>query len=172
MENNKLTPGKNVPYEINVVIEIPAYSPPVKYEVDKDTGALFVNRFMATAMRYPCNYGYIPGTLADDGDPLDVVVISPFSLFNGVVIRSRPIGLLKMQDESGEDSKVIAVPHSDLTDLYSDVKTHEDLPRSQLYTIRHFFEHYKDLEPGKWVEVDGWVGLEDTYKEINDSLVK
>lgn len=166
MANNKISPGKNLPHSINVVIEIPAHSDPVKYEEDKDTGLLVVNRFMATAMRYPCNYGYIPQTLSEDGDPVDVLVITPFPLFSHSVIACRPIGMLEMEDEAGNDNKILAVPNGELTDLYKHVETPENLPKSIRHSIRHFFEHYKDLEEGKWVKVEGWCDTEAAYAEI------
>ena len=126
---------------------------PIKYEVDKETGAVFVDRFMSTAMHYPCNYGYIPHTLSDDGDPCDVLVLSPVPLITGVVVRCRPIGMLKMDDEAGGDSKILAVPIDKLSSLYRDVQSPRDLPEITTRQIAHFFEHYKDLEPGKWVRV-------------------
>ncbi|NQD35418.1 inorganic diphosphatase [Permianibacter sp. IMCC34836] len=162
--------GKKVPDEINVIIEISAHSEPIKYEVDKETGAIFVDRFMATAMHYPCNYGYIPGTISDDGDPADVLVVTPFALQAGVVIRCRPVGVLKMDDEAGGDAKLLAVPVSKLTPLYDDVKSHEDLPLLLRQQIQHFFEHYKDLEKGKWVKVTGWEGADAARAEIVASL--
>ncbi len=166
----KVSSGRNVPNDINVIIEIPAYSDPVKYEVDKETGALFVDRFMGTAMQYPCNYGYIPHTLSEDGDPADVLVIAPWKLLSGAVVRCRPIGLLKMTDEAGSDCKIIAVPHDKLTPLYSKVDSFRDIPDSQLAQIAHFFEHYKDLEPGKWVRIDGWCDGEEAKQEIIGSI--
>lgn len=166
----KVTSGKSVPGDINVVIEIPAYSDPVKYEVDKETGALFVDRFMGTAMQYPCNYGYIPHTLSEDGDPLDVLVIAPWKLLSSSVVRCRPIGILKMLDEAGGDSKLIAVPHDKLTPLYSKVNSFRDIPEATLAQIAHFFEHYKDLEPGKWVKIEGWSDAEDAKAEIRASI--
>lgn len=162
--------GKNVPEEINVVIEIPANSDPVKYEVDKKSGALFVDRFMTTAMHYPCNYGYVPHTLAEDGDPADVLVLAPFPLLSGSVIRCRPVGVLAMTDEAGPDSKIIAVPIDKLSIMYRDVKEPADLSDSLLKTISHFFEHYKDLEPNKWVKVNGWHGSAQAKKEILESV--
>ena len=162
--------GKKVPDEVNVVIEIPAHADPIKYEVDKETGAIFVDRFMATAMHYPCNYGYVPNTISDDGDPVDVLVVTPFPLQAGVVIRCRPVGMLKMDDEAGGDAKLLAVPVSKLTPLYDDVKTHEDLPQLLRHQIQHFFEHYKDLEKGKWVKVQGWHGPDAAREEIVVSL--
>jgi len=165
-----ISPGDNIPENINVVIEIPAYSDPVKYEVDKDSGALFVDRFMATAMHYPCNYGYVPNTLCEDGDPLDVLVVAPFPLLSGSVINCRPVGLLKMTDEKGPDSKLLAVPGNKVSNAYTKVNTYEDLPESLIHSIAHFFEHYKDLEPNKWVNVDGWHDIDAAKTEILDSV--
>lgn len=166
MSINDIPAGKNLPDEINVIIEIPANSDPVKYEVDKDTGALLVDRFMATAMFYPCNYGYIPNTLSEDGDPLDVLVPTPYPLINGAVIKCRPVGVLKMEDESGIDAKLIAVPVDKLSVIYRDVKEATDLPALLLQQIEHFFEHYKDLEKGKWVKVQGWADAAEAKAEI------
>lgn len=149
-------PGDKAPDEINVVVEIPANTGPVKYEVDKATGTVFVDRFMATSMYYPCNYGYVPHSLADDGDPLDVMVVTPHPLIAGTVICCRPVGVLEMEDEAGDDAKVVAVPISKVARIYDGVKTAEDLPEGLVHTIEHFFTHYKDLEPGKWVKVRGW----------------
>ncbi len=162
--------GNNIPHDINVIIEIPAYSDPVKYEVDKETGALFVDRFMGTAMQYPCNYGYVPHTLSEDGDPVDVLVIAPWKLIPGSVVRCRPIGMLQMSDESGIDAKVLAVPVDKLTPLYRTVDSFRDVPESQLAQIAHFFEHYKDLEPGKWVKVESWLGPEEAKQEITSGI--
>lgn len=170
MNLDKISAGKDVPNEINVVIEIPANGAPVKYEVDKDSGALLVDRFMATAMFYPCNYGFVPHTLSDDGDPVDVLVATPTPLMSGSVIRCRPVGMLKMQDEAGEDAKILAVPVDKLSPLYADVRTPQDLPALLLEQIQHFFEHYKDLEKGKWVKVEGWVGADEARQEITASI--
>ncbi|MGC4403984.1 inorganic diphosphatase [Methyloversatilis sp. MC4-4] len=158
--------GKDLPNDFNVVIEIPMHSDPVKYEVDKESGAVFVDRFMSTAMHYPCNYGYIPHTIAGDGDPVDVLVMSQFALPPGVVVRCRPIGMLKMVDEAGEDAKLLAVPVDKLTPMYRSVQSPRDLPQILLDQISHFFEHYKDLEPGKFVKVQGWADIEEAKKEI------
>jgi inorganic pyrophosphatase len=166
MSINDIPAGKNIPDEINVIIEIPANSDPVKYEVDKDTGALMVDRFMATAMFYPCNYGYIPNTLSEDGDPLDVLVPTPYPLINGAVIKCRPVGVLKMEDESGIDAKLIAVPVDNLSFIYRDVNEATDLSPLLLQQIEHFFEHYKDLEKGKWVKVQGWADAAEAKAEI------
>jgi inorganic pyrophosphatase len=164
--------GRDVPHEINVIIEIPMRGEPVKYEVDKESGALFVDRFMSTAMFYPTNYGYIPQTLSEDGDPVDVLVVTPVPLVSGSVIRSRVVGMLKMTDESGVDAKLLAVPVDKLSKLYRDIKTYKDLPESLLNSIEHFFQHYKDLEEGKWVTVNGWEGPEAAYREIQASVAR
>jgi inorganic pyrophosphatase len=156
MNLERVTAGRDVPNDVNVIIEIPMLADPVKYEVDKATGAMFVDRFMSTAMHYPCNYGYVPRTLSGDGDPVDVLVLSPLPLITGVVVRCRPIGMLRMKDEAGEDTKLLAVPIDKLTSHYRSVRSPRDVPESQLAAIRHFFEHYKDLEPGKWVKIAGW----------------
>lgn len=170
MKEELLTAGQEPPKDVNVVIEIPMRSAPVKYELDKDTGALFVDRFLSTAMYYPCNYGYIPKTLCDDGDPADVLVIAPYGLNPGSVVRCRPIGLLKMTDEAGGDAKILAVPHRKLSQDYIHVKSPADVSVGLLDTIAHFFEHYKDLEPNKWVKIDGWVGPEEAEAEILRSI--
>lgn len=170
MSLRKIGPGDNVPDSINVIIEIPSHSDPVKYEVDKDSGALFVDRFMATAMYYPANYGYIPQTLSEDGDPVDVLVVTPVPLVSGSVIKCRPIGLLKMTDESGIDAKILAVPVQKVSALYNKVNSPEDVSPHLLESITHFFEHYKDLEPGKWVKVDGWHDAKAAKSEILASI--
>ncbi|MGD8998796.1 MAG: inorganic diphosphatase [Granulosicoccaceae bacterium] len=172
MNLDRVDSGSNVPEDINVIIEIPAHSDPVKYEVDKKTGAMFVDRFMNTAMHYPCNYGYVPHTLSEDGDPVDVLVVTPVPLISGSVIRCRPIGVLKMTDESGPDAKVLAVPIDKLCTSYRPVKTHEDMPEMLLAQISHFFEHYKDLEANKWVKLEGWAGPDDAKQEILDSIAR
>jgi inorganic pyrophosphatase len=163
---DRVPSGKDLPNDFNVVIEIPMHSEPIKYEVDKESGAIFVDRFMSTAMHYPCNYGYIPHTIAGDGDPVDVLVMSQFALPPGVVVRCRPIGMLKMTDEAGEDAKLLAVPVDKLTPMYRSVTSPRDLPQIVLDQIAHFFEHYKDLEPGKFVKVHGWGDVEDAKREI------
>lgn len=170
MSLDQVPSGKSLPEDINVIIEIPLNGDPIKYEVDKDTGAIFVDRMLGTAMHYPCNYGYVPHTLCGDGDPVDVLVVMPLALIPGSVIRCRPIGVLKMTDESGEDAKIVAVPVDKVTPLYSKVDSVRDLPEITLNQISHFFEHYKDLETGKWVRIDGWEGPEAARKEITDSV--
>ena len=169
MNLDRVGSGKNLPDDINVIIEIPSHSEPVKYEVDKETGALFVDRFMNTAMFYPCNYGYIPHTLSDDGDPVDVLVMSPYALISGSVVQCRPVGMLKMTDESGEDAKVVAVPHDVMYDEIQDIG---DISTRKLDRLAHFFEHYKDLEKNKWVKLGGWVGKEEAKIEIMESLAR
>jgi inorganic pyrophosphatase len=170
MPYDRLESGRDLPNDLNVVIEIPADSDPVKYEVDKESGALMVDRFMGTAMHYPCNYGYVPHTLSLDGDPVDVLVVTPYPLISGSVIRCRPVGMLRMTDESGTDAKLLAVPVDALTSLYRSVDTVRDMPPSLLDQIAHFFEHYKDLEPGKWVHIDGWVGVEAARQEVMEGV--
>ncbi|WP_116963139.1 inorganic diphosphatase [Fastidiosibacter lacustris] len=162
--------GKDAPNDINVVIEIPAYNEPVKYEFDKDANMLIVDRFMSTTMQYPCNYGFVPNTLSEDGDPVDVLVVAPVALRPGVIINCRPVGVLKMADESGVDAKIIAVPSSKLTKIYDDVREVTDLSKLLLDQIKHFFEHYKDLEPNKWVKVDGFEGVDSAKADIKASI--
>jgi inorganic pyrophosphatase len=169
MNLDKIPAGKDLPNDINVIIEIPAHGSPVKYELDKDSGALMVDRFMNAAMFYPCNYGFVPHTLSEDGDPVDVLVLTPVPVMSGAVIRCRPVGMLKMTDEAGPDAKVLAVPVDKLHTQYSHVKGPEDLPRELLAQISHFFEHYKELEPNKWVKVDEWVGVEEAKAELSAS---
>jgi inorganic pyrophosphatase len=166
MNLDRVTSGHDLPDDFNVIVEIPMNADPIKYEVDKETGAMFVDRFMSTAMHYPCNYGYIPHTLSGDGDPVDVLVLSPVPLITGVVVRCRPVGMLRLTDESGGDEKVLAVPVDKLCSLYRKIKSPQDLPELVLSQIAHFFEHYKDLEPGKWVRVGRWAGPRQAKKEI------
>ena len=170
MSLSKVTPGKNAPDTFNVIIEIPMNADPVKYEVDKESGAIFVDRFMSTSMHYPTNYGYVPQTISGDGDPVDVLVITPVPLIPGVVVTCRPIGILKMTDEAGEDGKVLAVPTDKILSIYTQWQKPEDLNPLRLKTIAHFFEHYKDLEEGKWVKINGWEGPESAKKEIRDGI--
>jgi inorganic pyrophosphatase len=166
MSISNVPPGDQLPHEFNVIIEIPMNADPIKYEVDKESGALFVDRFMMTAMHYPANYGYVPQTVADDDDPVDVLVHTPFPLLPGVVVRCRAVGLLRMEDEAGGDAKVLAVPTDDICPLFIHWRTIEDVPEMRLKQIQHFFEHYKDLEAGKWVRVVGWSGVEAAHQEI------
>lgn len=167
MDISKLSIGHAPPQDINVVIEIPQGSA-VKYEVDKESGAMVVDRFLFTAMAYPAAYGFIPGTLAEDGDPADALVLTPAPVIPGAVIRCRPIGMLNMEDEKGPDEKIVCVPHDKVHTQFSTIKTVDELPEITRQAIQHFFETYKDLEKGKWVKVTGWVGP----KEAEAAIVK
>ena len=169
MALKSVSAGKNSPEEFNVIVEIPAHSDPIKYEVDKNSGALFVDRFMMTSMHYPCNYGYVPETVSDDGDPVDVLVITPFPVAMGAVVPCRAIGVLKMEDEAGQDAKLLAVPIDRVLPIYKHWSKPDDIAPERLHQIQHFFEHYKDLEKGKWVKVQGWEGPESAKQEIIDS---
>jgi len=170
MNLDRVGPGRNPPEDINVIIEIPLRGDPVKYELDKETGALFVDRFLNTSMFYPCNYGYIPRTLSKDGDPVDVLIATPMPLIHGAVIRCRPVGLLEMTDEAGDDSKILAVPLDSVSKFHHNVNSPEDVQPAFLNLISHFFEHYKDLEPNKWVKVGGWRDSEAAKDEIRASM--
>ena len=170
MDLSKVPVGRNAPYELNVFIEIPMGGNPVKYELDKDSGAMFVDRFLHTAMYYPCNYGFIPHTLSDDGDPVDVAVLGQMPVQPGVIIRSRPIGVLIMEDESGIDEKILAVPVDDLHPYYGDISSYRDIREVHLNQIEHFFEHYKDLERGKWVKVQRWGEAEEAFDLIREGI--
>jgi inorganic pyrophosphatase len=172
MNLERVTAGRDVPHDVNVIIEIPMNADPVKYEVDKRTGAVFVDRFMSTAMHYPCNYGYVPHTLSGDGDPVDVLVLSPFPLITGVVVRCRPVGMLRMKDEAGEDTKLLAVPIDRLTSQYRGIRSPRDLPGARLAAITHFFEHYKDLEPEKWVRVGNWQDADEAHRLIREAIAR
>lgn len=169
MSLNNVPAGKELPDDFYVVIEIPQNHDPIKYEVDKDTGCLFVDRFMSAPMFYPCNYGYINNTLSLDGDPVDVLVPSAYPLQPGSVIRCRPVGVLKMTDESGEDAKVFAVPHTKISKEYDHMQNVDDIPALMQAQIQQFFERYKDLESGKWVKVDGWADVQAAREEILSS---
>ncbi len=166
----KVNSGRDVPNDVNVIIEIPMSGQPVKYEVDKDSGVLFVDRFLSTSMLYPTNYGYIPQTLSEDGDPVDVLVVTPVPVVCGSVVRSRVVGMMKMTDESGVDAKLLAVPISKNCRLYDNILSYQDFPQSFLLTLEHFFKHYKDLEEGKWVQVDGWENKDAAHQEIMNSI--
>jgi inorganic pyrophosphatase len=170
MNLDRVPSGQDIPDNVNVIIEIPAHSDPVKYEVDKLTGAMFVDRFLDTAMHYPCNYGYIPHTLSEDGDPVDVLVVTPVPLISGSVIQCRPISILNMADEAGPDAKILAVPVDRLSTHYRTVKSLDDLPPELPASIAHFFAHYKDLEPNKWVRIEGWDDTEAARSEILTSI--
>ncbi|MFQ5544623.1 MAG: inorganic diphosphatase [Acidiferrobacterales bacterium] len=167
---DKIPVGKNPPWDVNVIIEIPIGGDPVKYEVDKHSGAMFVDRMMHTAMFYPCNYGFIPHTLSEDGDPIDVLVIGRVPIIAGAVMRSRPIGALFMEDESGPDEKILAVPHDKLHPYYHDVTSYRDIPDILRDQIAHFFAHYKDLEIDKWVKIERWGEPEEASKIITEAV--
>jgi inorganic pyrophosphatase len=170
MSYSKVPIGRDVPNDIYVVIEIPANAAPIKYEIDKESEELFVDRFIGTGMSYPVNYGYIPHTLSEDGDPLDVLVVTPYPVQAGSVIRARVVGKLNMEDEAGVDTKLIAVPHDKLTPLYKHVQEYTDLPELLLAQIKHFFEHYKALEPGKWVKLTGWGSADEARADVLKSI--
>jgi inorganic pyrophosphatase len=170
MDITKIPPGKNPPEEINVVIEVPLRSDPVKYEFEKKSGAIFVDRYLYTSMFYPANYGFIPNTLYDDGDPVDVLVVGRMPLISGCVVASRPIGVLELEDDGGHDEKLLAVPVSKVSSLYDDTRNYTDLPEMELQRIQHFFEHYKDLEPNKWTRVGSWLGVDEARRIVNKSI--
>jgi inorganic pyrophosphatase len=170
MRINAISTGINPPHDVNVIIEVPVGGDPIKYEMDKDAGTLVVDRFLYTAMRYPGNYGFIPHTLSDDGDPCDVLVANTHAIVPGAVMSVRPLGVLLMEDEAGGDEKIIAVPSSKLTQHYERVRSYGDLPDITLQQIQHFFEHYKDLEPGKWVKVQGWGNAGEAKALIADAI--
>lgn len=172
MNVNAITPGQNPPWDLNVIIEIPVGGEPVKYEVDKASGALFVDRFLHTAMYYPCNYGFVPHTLADDGDPVDVLVAGRNPVIPGAVVRVRPIGVLILEDEAGMDEKILSVPVDALHPYYSGVSSFRDLPQILLDQIQHFFQHYKDLEKDKWVKVQGWAEADEACRLIEAAIVR
>ncbi|MBP1357106.1 MAG: inorganic diphosphatase [Sulfolobus sp.] len=165
----KLGPGKKAPDEINVLIEIPLGSN-IKYEYDEEEGIVKVDRVLYTSMFYPFNYGFVPGTLEEDGDPIDVLVISDYTLYPGTVIEARPVGILYMRDEEGEDAKIVAVPKDKIDPTYSTIKDIIDVPQAIKNKINHFFEHYKELEPGKWVKVSGWGGVNEAKARINEAI--
>lgn len=170
MDLKHISTGENPPHDINVVIEIPVGGSPVKYEIDKDSGALFVDRFLHTAMYYPCNYGFVPHTLSADGDPCDVLVVSQVPVVPGCVIRSRPVGVLLMEDEKGGDEKILAVPVDALHPFYTGVKSYRDLPQILCEQIAHFFAHYKDLEKDKWVKIIGWADADEAARQITAGI--
>ncbi|MBN8543525.1 MAG: inorganic diphosphatase [Alphaproteobacteria bacterium] len=170
MDVSKISIGQNPPDDVHVIIEVPMGSEPIKYELDKDSGAVFVDRFLHTAMTYPCNYGFIPHTLADDGDPVDVLVVGRRALMPGCVVAVRPIGVLIMEDDKGMDEKILCVPVSRLHPFFDEVNEYTDLPKILLDQIRHFFEHYKDLEEGKWVKVQGWGDKQTARKLIEAGI--
>ncbi len=170
MNIDKIPAGQNPPWDVNVIIEVPIGADPVKYELDKDSGAIFVDRFLHTAMFYPCNYGFIPHTLADDGDPVDVLVVGRVPVIPGAVLRARPVGMLVMTDEKGLDEKVLSVPVDELHPFHENVSHYRDLPKILLDQIGHFFGHYKDLEPNKWVKIERWADPDEAYRMIERAI--
>ena len=170
MRIDAISTGTNPPEDINVIVEVPVGGEPIKYELDKASGTLFVDRFLYTPMRYPGNYGFIPHTLSADGDPIDVLVCNTRAIAPGAVISCRPVGVLVMEDDGGGDEKIIAVPSTRLTQRYASVQTYADLPSITLEQIQHFFEHYKDLEPEKWVRIDHWGDASEACKLIVDAI--
>jgi inorganic pyrophosphatase len=172
MRLDAIAVGQDPPHDINVIIEVPVGGEPIKYEMDKASGTLFVDRFLYTPMRYPGNYGFVPHTLSADGDPIDVLVCNTRALIPGAVINCRPVGVLVMQDEGGGDEKILAVPSSKLTRRYDKIANYSDLPAISLEQIEHFFAHYKDLEPGKWVKIDHWGDKDEAQKLISEAIAR
>ncbi len=170
MDINKIPVGINPPEDVNVIIEVSRLADPVKYELDKDSGAMFVDRFLHTAMHYPCNYGFVPHTLSDDGDPVDILLLGRLPVIPGAVVRARPVGVLRMEDEAGMDEKVLCVPHPKLKSVYSDIQDIKDVSDHDLNRLEHFFAHYKDLEKGKWVKILGWEGAESAKSVIVEAI--
>ena len=170
MDITKIPVGENPPYDINVIIEVPIGADPVKYELDKDSGAMYVDRFLHTAMFYPANYGFIPHTLCGDGDPTDVLVVSNLPVVPGAVVRSRPVGVMIMEDEAGMDEKIIAVPHDTLHPYYNNISSYRDLRQVLLEQIAHFFSHYKDLEKDKWAKINRWGEAGEAHKLIEEAI--
>jgi len=170
MRIDAISIGRNPPQDVNVIIEVPIGGEPIKYELDKEAGTLVVDRFLYTAMRYPGNYGFIPHTLSGDGDPCDVLVANTRAIVPGAVMNVRPVGVLVMEDNAGEDEKIIAVPSRHLTQRYDRIASYTDLPDITIRQIEHFFQHYKDLEPGKWVRIVRWGGPEDAHVLIRDAI--
>ena len=170
MRLDEIPVGEKPPYEVNTIIEVPLGGEPVKYEMDKASGAMFVDRFLHTSMRYPCNYGFVPHTLADDGDPIDMLVAGRSPVIPGAVVRTRPVGVLIMNDEAGEDEKLLGVPVDALSPYYRNISSYRDLPQILIQQIQHFFQHYKDLEEGKWVEIVRWGSAEEALDRIRQSI--
>lgn len=170
MRIDAISLGNNPPEDINVIVEVPLGGQPIKYEMDKNAGTLIVDRFLYTPMTYPGNYGFVPHTLSDDGDPIDVLICNTRPLIPGCVINARPIGVLIMEDNAGEDEKILAVPSPALTKRYDNIKEYSDIPEITLQQIQHFFEHYKDLEPGKWVKIGDWMGSSDAKRMIMEAI--
>jgi inorganic pyrophosphatase len=172
MNLNAIKVGENPPEDVNVVVEVAIGGEPIKYEMHKEAGTLVVDRFLYTPMRYPGNYGFVPHTLSEDGDPIDVLVANTRPIVPGAVINVRPVGVLRMTDESGGDEKIIAVPVQKLTQRYVNVRNYSDLPKITLEQIQHFFEHYKDLETGKWVRIEGWGDVDEAKELVNAAIMR
>ena len=172
MDISKILTGQNPPDDINVLVEVPLGGHPIKYEIDKESGAMFVDRYLYTEMRYPCNYGFVPHTLSLDGDPIDVMVVGNRPLVPGSVVRARPVGVLMMTDDKGDDEKILAVPHPKLTPYYDKIATYHDLPKILVDKIAHFFEHYKDLETEKWTRIEGWFGVDKARELISAAIIR
>ena len=172
MDISRIPVGANPPWEVNVIVEVPLGGVPVKYEIDKASGAMFVDRFLHTAMHYPCNYGFVPHTLSDDGDPVDMLIAGRVPVIPGAVVRARPIGVLIMEDEKGQDEKVLSVPVDDLHPFYTNVGSYRNLPKILLEQIAHFFNHYKDLEEGKWVEIKRWGDPDEACRMIEQAIAR
>lgn len=172
MDLRKIPVGDNPPWSVNVIVEVPQGSDPVKYEFDKESGAIFVDRFLHTAMFYPCNYGFIPHTLSDDGDPVDVMIATQIQVLPGAVVKVRPIGVLIMDDEKGEDEKILAVPVDELHPYYTNVSSYRDLPKILIEQIAHFFRHYKDLESNKWVKIRRWGEADEACRMIENAIAR
>ena len=170
MNINKIPIGDNPPIEVNVIIEVPLRSDPIKYEFDKDAGAIMVDRFLYTSMFYPCNYGFVPHTLSDDGDPIDVMVVGRMPVQPGAVLPARVIGMLELEDEAGGDEKILAVPAPKITPLYEKVESYQDIAEIDLQRLQHFFEHYKDLESDKWVRVGGWKDRDEAAGKVEEAI--
>ncbi len=170
MKIDAIPTGINPPEDINVIIEVPIGGEPIKYELDKDSGALMVDRFLYTPMRYPGNYGFVPHTLSDDGDPIDVLICNTRPIVPGAIMNCRPVGVLVMEDDGGQDEKIIAVPASSISKRYESIRDHADMPEITRQQIQHFFEHYKDLEPGKWVKIDGWQDSAAAKRMIQEAI--
>jgi inorganic pyrophosphatase len=172
MRIDAISIGDHPPDDVNVIIEVPLGGQPIKYEMDKEAGTLIVDRFLYTPMAYPGNYGFVPHTLSEDGDPIDVLICNTRQLIPASVINVRPIGVLIMEDNSGQDEKILAVPSHRLTKRYDNVRTHSDLPEITLHQVEHFFEHYKDLEPGKWVKIGDWHGADHAKQLIREAIAR
>lgn len=170
MDITKISTGHNPPDDLNIIVEVPLGGHPIKYEIDKASGAMFVDRYLYTEMRYPCNYGFVPHTLSLDGDPIDVMIVGNRPVVPGSVVRARPVGVLMMTDDKGDDEKILAVPHQKLTAYYDKIATYHDLPKILVDKITHFFEHYKDLEAEKWTRIEGWFGVDKARELISEAV--